>query len=645
MPNDMVLTPGGFRPKSLVNFVEPGYGLIHEDGTINKIELATNRRIKLPPPPALDVPFGAFGPGRAAAAQHLAPSAQNGAVPGTLPDGWQTYAWWDSGASPITFFSTAWSVPLAPATAAAGETVFLFNGIQNTGANFGILQPVLQWGSSAAGGGNYWSIASWYVTSGGQAFHTTLVPVNPGANLVGVMTQTAVSGSQYSYSSTFQGIANTTLPVQNIAPLHWANETLECYGLNQCSNLPTSNVTAMTGVNIATGTAHPTVTWTAVNAITNCGQHTVVVNNANPGGEVDLWYHPQTGWHHNDLSTAGGAPAAASNPAGYMFNAQGTQHVMFRGGDNHIHELWWDGNGWHHNDLTNAAGGAPTAAGDPTGYLFDAQGTQHVICRGTDNHIHELWWNNTGWHHNDLTTASGAPAAASNPAAYMFNAQGTQHVIYRGADNHIHELWWNNAGWHHNDLSTASGAPAAASDPDAYMFNAQGTQHVNYRGADNHIHELWWDNNGWHHNDLTNAAGGAPTAAGDPTGYLFDAQGTQHVIYRGADNHIHELWWDNNGWHHNDLSNASGAPTAASDPDAYMFKAQGTQHVNYRGTDNHIHELWWNNAGWHHNDLSNAAGGAPTAAGDPAAYMFDAQGTQHVVYRGTDNHIHELWWN
>ena len=24
MPNDMVLTPGGFRPKSLVNFVEPG---------------------------------------------------------------------------------------------------------------------------------------------------------------------------------------------------------------------------------------------------------------------------------------------------------------------------------------------------------------------------------------------------------------------------------------------------------------------------------------------------------------------------------------------------------------------------------------------------------------------------------------------
>jgi hypothetical protein len=42
---------------------------------------------------------------------------------------------------------------------------------------------------------------------------------------------------------------------------------------------------------------------------------------------------------------------------------------------------------------------------------------------------------------------------------------------------------------------------------------------------------------------------------------------------------------------------------------------------------------------WHHNDLTNASGGAPVAAGSPAGYMFDAQGTQHVVYRGTNNHI------
>ena len=386
-----------------------------------------------------------------------------------------------------------------------------------------------------------------------------------------------------------------------------------------------------------------------MNAITNCGQHTVVVSNANPTGEVDLWYRPQLGWHHNDLTNASpGAPAAVSNPGAYMFNAQGTQHVVYRSGDNHIRELWWNSDGWHHNDLTVAAANPPAAVGDPIGYLFDAQGTQHVIYRGADNHIHELWWDNTGWHHNDLTNAGGgAPAAASDPAGYMFDAQGTQHVIYRGTDNHIHELWWDSSGWHHNDLTNASpGAPAAASSPGAYMFNAQGTQHVIYRGADNHIHELWWNSDGWHHNDLTVAAANAPAAAGDPIGYLFDAQGTQHVIYRGTGNHIHELWWDSSGWHHNDLTNASpGAPAAVSNPGAYMFNAQGTQHVIYRGADNHIHELWWDNTGWHHNDLTNAGGGAPAAASDPAGYMFDAQGTQHVIYRGTDDHIHELWWN
>jgi hypothetical protein len=47
-----------------------------------------------------------------------------------------------------------------------------------------------------------------------------------------------------------------------------------------------------------------------------------------------------------------------------------------------------------------------------------------------------------GWHTNDLTAATGATAAAGDPAGYMFTAQGTQHAVFRGTDDHIHELWW-----------------------------------------------------------------------------------------------------------------------------------------------------------------------------------------------------------
>jgi serine/threonine protein kinase, bacterial len=145
---------------------------------------------------------------------------------------------------------------------------------------------------------------------------------------------------------------------------------------------------------------------------------------------------------------------------------------------------------------------APPAAGDPTGYAFDAE---HVVYRGTDNGIHELWSEGTTWHHYPLSASVGAPAAAGDPTGYWFDAEKTQHVVYRGLDDgHIHELWWGSGsnGWHHNDLSASVGAPAAG-DPKGYVFDAQRTQHVVYRGADNGIHELWSAGPNWSHTDLS----------------------------------------------------------------------------------------------------------------------------------------------
>jgi len=283
MSDDLVLTPGGFRPRSLVNAIEPGHALRRlGEGQFAKVEIATKRMTEFPKPPAHQAQFAAHGPGGAPKG-HLAPP------PGALPNGWQTYAWWDSGAKSISYLATEWTVPPAPSTS-PGQTVFVFNGIQNTGTNYGILQPVLQWGTSAAGGGAHWSIASWYVTSTGQAFHTNLIQVNSGTKLLGVITETGASGTNYDYNSAFHGIANTTLPVNNIALLHWANQTLECYSLTKCSDLPAANDTAMEAIEIRIGSAHPTLKWTAVNAITNCGQHTVVASNANPNGKVELFY-------------------------------------------------------------------------------------------------------------------------------------------------------------------------------------------------------------------------------------------------------------------------------------------------------------------------------------------------------------------
>jgi hypothetical protein len=77
----------------------------------------------------------------------------------------------------------------------------------------------------------------------------------------------------------------------------------------------------------------------------------------------------------------------------------------------------------------------------------------------------------------------------------------------------------------------------------------------------------------------------------------------------------------------------------------YVFTPEGTQHVVYAGTDGHIHELWWGNNAWNRNDLTIATG-APPAGGDPTGYEFIpnvGQGKQHVIYASLrDHHVIEL---
>jgi hypothetical protein len=262
-------------------------------------------------------------------------------------------------------------------------------------------------------------------------------------------------------------------------------------------------------------------------------------------------------WHLEVLTTSGNA-SDSFGLVGYVFDAQGTQHVDYVGNDGHVHELWWDTDGWHSNDLTLAAN-APTA--DPgsinnfmalDGYVFNAQGTQHVDYVGNDGHVYELWWDTSGWHNNDLSVA--AKVSSPRPphggetaliAGYVFDAQGTQHVTYFATDDgDIHELWWDTSGWHSNDLTLAAGAPNVLAIAGAgYVFGAQGTQHVIYSAEGGGVYELWWDANGWHYNDLTAALGGFSSIT---TGVGNDGQ--LQVIGLGQDDGLpYLIWQDPNG--------------------------------------------------------------------------------------------------
>jgi hypothetical protein len=265
---DLVLTPGGFRSRSLVHLIEPNHELIveHDKFRIQNMHDLRETEVAM-------VPWG-------------------GDVP-ALDSGWITYCYWNNGSGePFATFTSAWTVPPAPRVQANPlQTIFLFNGIQNYGRNYGILQPILQWGPSKVGGGPYWSIASWYVTSGGPAFHSPLARVTPGERLVGVMTRTAKHGGEFSYLCEFQNVASTRLPVQKISELVWFNETLEAYQIERCSNYPNTTHTTLAQIHINKDGGPLRPNWTSANRVADCGQHATAPNPS----EVNIFYRAERG--------------------------------------------------------------------------------------------------------------------------------------------------------------------------------------------------------------------------------------------------------------------------------------------------------------------------------------------------------------
>jgi hypothetical protein len=333
---------------------------------------------------------------------------------------------------------------------------------------------------------------------------------------------------------------------------------------------------------------------------------------------------------------------------GYTTTFNNQQHVNFIGADNHVHELYYD-NEWHHNDLTQLAGAPAAAAGSAIdGYQTTYNNQQHVNFIGTDNHVHELYYDNA-WHHNDLTQLAGAPVAAAGTVidGYQTAFNNQQHVNFVGTDNHVHELYYNGA-WHHNDLTQITGVPAVAAggrtDGYATTFNSQ--QHVNFIGTDNHVHELYYDG-AWHHNDLTQITGApAATARSAIDGYETAFNGQQHVNFVGADSDLHELYYDG-AWHHNNLTQITNAPAVAAGGaiDGYPTTFNNQQHVNFVGTDDHVHELYYDGA-WHHNDLTQITNASLVASGSAIdGYQSAFNDQPHVNFVGADNHVHELYYD
>lgn len=123
------------------------------------------------------------------ARSHANPSSSSGPIPTIV--GWIEFsiqgapanAW---GMQWYNKMTGSWNVP--PTPAANGPTVFLFNSLEPADG-LSVIQPVLQYGVSGAGGGFSYGIASWFVNlNTGTVGHSLLRSTTSGHAIQGSMT-------------------------------------------------------------------------------------------------------------------------------------------------------------------------------------------------------------------------------------------------------------------------------------------------------------------------------------------------------------------------------------------------------------------------------------------------------------------------
>lgn len=222
---ELTRTPFGLFPSECVHKVASGSHIT----TVGTQTVVTHNNVLWTVPPC-----------------HLARTEEKRQFPQDY-NGWLAYTSFKTSLPSFDTFLGNFSVPNNPSN--DPEVLYIFTGLQNVDwipkvdpipNVFDIIQPVLQY---PADSGYNWSVKSWYVTLNAGVLYTDEVPCNSGDVIFGNMTR--VSGSKWfigsNVTSTGQ-VAGLTVDRQVLTNQPWAYTTVECYGCEDCSYLPTNTL-------------------------------------------------------------------------------------------------------------------------------------------------------------------------------------------------------------------------------------------------------------------------------------------------------------------------------------------------------------------------------------------------------------------
>jgi uncharacterized protein (DUF885 family) len=314
----------------------------------------------------------------------------------------------------------------------------------------------------------------------------------------------------------------------------------------------------------------------------------------------------------------------------------------------HLHQLYYSNAKWLGEDLTGFTSGTLAPARSALSSFAMTNGSQHVYFATDNQHVHQLYYNNVKWLDEDLTDKTkGALAVAGSALSSFGMHNGSQHVYFVAGNQHVHQLYYNNVEWLDEDLTSfTNGALAAAGSALTSFAMLNGSQHVYFVTDNQHVHQLYYNSVKWLDEDLTSFTNGALAATGSALNGFGMSDGSQHVYFVAGNQQVHQLYYNNVKWLDEDLTGfTNGALAEAGSALSSFAMARRAQHVYFVADNQHVHQLYYNGTKWLDEDLTGSTNGALAAAGSALSGFPMANGSQHVFFVATNQHVHQLYNN
>lgn len=178
---------------------------------------------------------------------------------------------------PVTKFSTQWGIPPNPPSY-TGQILYYWNGIEPA-ANTAVLQPVLQFGATPAGGGQYWAVASWYVSDVTATYSKLLAcPTKGNPSVIGTMS--VDSSGKWTVTGVCGGTPTTLQYTPPDRDYTWAYPcVLEAYDVDDCKReYPTTDSLTFSNIQLWVAGNPVTPTWKPQTKNNQCNEHATVTS-------------------------------------------------------------------------------------------------------------------------------------------------------------------------------------------------------------------------------------------------------------------------------------------------------------------------------------------------------------------------------